>query len=180
MTNSNNSGFKLDGRTIGIIALIAIAAIILLPRLMGDNNTPNNDDDDNGGVVVPTSSETERDTSANDEDGIELGNIVTASNLDSNGCATDTTDTFDADDIVYVVAEDSQVTEGTQVFVRFFYDGEMYEESEVITADQDYDSTCIGFTLEPDSLNALREGVYEVQFIVNGNPAEESVNFEVE
>jgi hypothetical protein len=181
MTNNNPSGFKLDGRTIGIIALIAIAAIILLPQLLGGNNNANNndDDDDNGGVVVPTAGEAERDTSANDDDGIELGNIVTATNLDRNGCPTETTQTYNADDIIYVVAEDSEVPEGTRMFVRFYFDGEIYEESEEITADQDYENTCIAFTLEPDSRPDLREGEYEAEFIINGNPAE-TVTFEVE
>lgn len=30
--------FKLDGRTIGIIALVIIGAVILLPQLFGGNN----------------------------------------------------------------------------------------------------------------------------------------------
>jgi len=180
MTNSNPSGFKLDGRTIGIIALIAIAAIILLPQLLGGNkNTPDNTDtnNDNSGPTIPTANS--RDTTANDEDGIELGNIVTATNLDRNGCSTDTTNTFDQDQIIYVVAENSQIAEGTHVFVRFYYDNAIYEESEEIVADQDYASTCVAFTLEPDSRPELRAGEYEAEFIVNGNAAE-SVTFEVQ
>lgn len=179
MTNSNKSGFKMDGRTIGIIALIAIAALILLPRLLGNNdaNDDNDNNNDNNGPTIPTANA--RDTTANDEDGIELGNVVTAGNLDRNGCPTDTTNTFNQDDIIYVVAEDSQVEEGTRMFVRFYYDNAIYEESEEIVADQDYENTCIAFTLEPDSRPDLREGEYEAELIVNGNPAE-TVTFEVE
>jgi hypothetical protein len=159
------SNFKLDGRTIGIIALVVIAAIVFLPRLLGNNNA-----DNSGPLAGPTANP--RDTTVNDTDGIELGRVVTASNVDRDGCPADTTSTFgDNTQAVYVVAEDVDVTQGTEVFVRWYYDGELYEDSETITADQDYDNTCLNFVLEPDELNQLRTGDYEAEFIINGNEA---------
>jgi hypothetical protein len=115
-------------------------------------------------VVVPTNSPTtEPDTT------FALGDIVTTNRLDRNGCPTIITATFDEDEIVYIVAEDSQVAEGTWIFMRFYYNDQIYEESEVIVADQDYENTCIAFTLEPDSVDALQRGDYIAEFIVNGN-----------
>lgn len=74
-------------------------------------------------------------------------------------------------DIIYVVAQNSQVTAGTDIFVRWYYEGQIYEESDEITADQNYDDTCIGFSLEADQIDSLRAGDYEAEFIINGNPA---------
>jgi len=157
---------KLDGKTIAIGALIILAAVILLPQILGNNNpnpTP---------TAVPQGEADPRDTSANTDDGIELGQVVATTNLDRNGCAVDNTSTFPAGtDVLYVVAEDSVIAEGTDVFVRWYYEGEVYEESDEITADQDYTDTCIGFSLEADEINALRAGDYEAEFIVNGNAA---------
>jgi len=171
--------FKLDGRTIAIIALIVIAAIIFLPRLLGNNGqdaTPTNEPDDNN--TQPTANP--RDTTANDEDGIEIGNVVMANNVDRDGCASGTATTFDADtERIYVVAEDTTVVQGTEVFVRWYLDGEQYEDADAIVADEDYENTCISFTLEQDDTNQLRPGNYEAEFIINGNPAD-SISFEIE
>lgn len=168
------SNFKLDGRTIAIIALIVIAAVVLLPRLLGNNDANTLNPNDNPPVNVNP-----RDTTVNDEDGIELGRVVTAAGVDRDGCPSNTTSTFSPDDVVYVVAEDSDVAAGTEVFVRWYLDNQVYEESDAITADQDYENACIAFNLEPDASNALRSGDYEAEFIINGNAAD-AVSFEVQ
>lgn len=164
---------KLDGRTIAIGALILIAAVIFLPRLLGGN-------DGGPDTTVPQGQADPRDTTINTDDGIELGQVIATTNLDRNGCSVDNTSTFPAGtDLLYVVAEDSTVPADTTVFVRWYHEGEVYEESDEIVADQDYDNTCIGFSLEADEINALRSGDYEAEFIVNGNPAN-TVDFVVE
>jgi hypothetical protein len=120
-----------------------------------------------------------RDTSINAEDGIELGNVVMAEAVDRYGCPTDTATTFDANVTrIYVVAEDSDVVEGTEVFVRWYLDGQVYEDAAPIVADQDYENTCIAFTLEQDDTNQFRTGDYEAEFIINGNAADK-VSFEI-
>ena len=155
---------KLDGKTIAIGALLILAAVIFLPQILGNNSGPD--------TTVPEGQADPRDTTINTDDGIELGQVVATTNLDRNGCAVDSTSTFPAGtDVLYVVAEDSVVAQGTDVFVRWYYEGEVYEESDEITADQDYTDTCIGFSLEADEINVLRAGDYEAEFIVNGNPA---------
>ena len=172
--------FKLDGRTIAIIAFIVIAAIIFLPRILGGNTstpTPTPVPERNTDAQ-PTVNP--RDTTANDTDGIELGNVVMAENVDRDGCASGTATTFDADtERIYVVAEDTTVVQGTEVFVRWYLDGEQYEDADAIVADEDYEDTCISFTLEQDDTNQFRTGNYEAEFIINGNPAD-SVSFEIE
>ncbi len=167
--------FKLDGRTIGIIILVIIAAVVLLPRLLGGNNdNTSNAPLDNQGQ--PTANP--RDTTVVD-DGIELGRVVMATNVDRDGCPTSTTSTFPAEtDVVYVVAEDSDVTEGTEVFVRWYREGQVYEDADAIVADQDYENTCIAFTLERDEISTLESGSYEAEFIINGNPAD-TIAFEI-
>jgi len=158
--------FKLDGKTIAIGALLILAAVIFLPQILGNNNA------DPTPTAVPQGQANPRDTTINTDDGIELGLAVATTNLDRNGCAVDNTSTFPAGTrVLYVVAEDSVVAQGTDVFVRWYYEGQVYEESDEITADQNYTDTCIGFSLEADEINALRAGDYEAEFIVNGNPA---------
>jgi len=170
--------FKLDGRTIAIIAFIVIAAIIFLPRLLGNNGndvtpTPQPDTRNN-----PTANP--RDTTANQDDGIQLGNVVMTETVDRDGCATDTATSFDTEtERIYVVAEYTDVTQGTAVFVRWYLDGAVYEESDEIVADQDYTNTCLAFTLEQDDTNQFRAGDYEAEFIINGNAAD-TVSFEIQ
>lgn len=157
--------FKLDGRTIAIGAVLLIAAVIFLPQLLGGNNSGPD-------TSVPQGQVDPRDTTINTDDGIQLGPVVATSNLDRNGCAVDRISTFPlGTDMIYVVAENSEIAAGTDIFVRWYHEGQVYEESDEITADQNYTSTCIGFSLEADTINALRAGDYEAEFIVNGNPA---------
>ena len=169
--------FKLDGKTIAIGALLIIAAVVFLPQILGNNNDSTAP---SAATPVPQGQANPRDTTINTEDGIELGQVVATTNLDRNGCPVDNTSTFPAGtDMLYVVAEDSVVAEGTDMFVRWYYEGEVYEESDEITSDQDYTDTCIGFSLEADEINALRAGDYEAEFIVNGNAAN-TVDFQVQ
>lgn len=164
---------KLDGRTIAIIAVLVIAAVVFLPQILGGNNS--------GAVNNPPAQDqgNPRDTTINTEDGIEFGRVVTTTNVDRNGCPTDVTSSFPAGtDLVYVVAQNAEVTSGTEVYVRWYLDGQVYEDAEPITADQDYQDTCINFLLEPDDANTLRSGDYEAEFIINGNPAD-TVNFQI-
>ena len=157
--------FKLDGKTIAIGALLIIAAVVFLPQILGNNNDSTAP---SAATPVPQGQANPRDTTINTEDGIELGQVVATTNLDRNGCPVDNTSTFPAGtDMLYVVAEDSVVAQGTD------------EESDEITSDQDYTDTCIGFSLEADEINALRSGDYEAEFIVNGNAAN-TVDFQVQ
>lgn len=124
-------------------------------------------------VLIPTLTAPEADPT------FELGELVTGRNIDRFGCAAELTETFEPDEIVYVVAEKSRAAAGTRIFVRYYYENEIYDEAPEIVADVDYDQICIFFVLEPDSLSELREGDYEAEFIVNGIPVS-SIEFTVE
>jgi hypothetical protein len=165
---TTNDGPKLDWRTIGLGILLVIAGLIFLPRLFGNA-------DDSG---LDANSPEDRRIQEEMDGEIVLGEPVAATDVDRDGCAVNTTNAFDDSDSIWVVAENSNVTEGTTVFVRLYKDGEPVEDAPEITADSDYENTCINFVFEPAEGN-FEEGQYEAQFFVNGNPGE-SVTFDVE
>jgi hypothetical protein len=180
----NRGNFRLDGRTIGIIALVVIAAVIFLPRLLGggetDERVDTRDDFNQDSPLAPNQPNQPNQPNRPTNDGVVLGNLVSATGIDRNGCPTQVTANFDeSDQPIYVVAEGSDIPEGTTVFVRLYRDGQPVEDADQIRADQDYDNTCIYFAFEPDGgARSLQPGDYEAEFVVNGNPAD-SVQFEI-
>jgi hypothetical protein len=155
---------RLDSRTIVIGIIVVLAAIFVLPRLFNTDNVSNAPVDDNVGSQTV-------------DENIQLGRVVSATGIDRDGCATSTTTAFETSEPVYVVAEGSDVPSGTSVFVRLYHEGQPIEDAPEITADQDYNDTCINFVFEPEG-SAFDPGNYEAEFIVNGNPAD-SITFEI-
>ncbi len=152
---------------IGIV--IVVAAIFLLPRLFG-NNTPTTQ---TNAPTIP-----QQQNPSTDNANIQLGAPVSAVGIDRNGCATDTTSTFSPSDSIYVVAPNSNVPQGTTLFVRLFRDNNPVEDAPQITADKDYIQNCINFVFSPTGKD-FTPGTYEAQFFVNGNAAS-SVTFNVQ
>ncbi len=110
---------------------------------------------------------------------VEIGRVVSSSGLDADSCPVDTVSTFDRSDSIYIVAENSTVPSGTDIFARLSHEGQPIEDSVLITADQDYEGTCIFFEFEATSgAEVLDTGDYEAQMIINGNPGP-SVDFQV-
>jgi hypothetical protein len=110
----------------------------------------------------------------------QLGLVVTASGIDGQGCPTNRTSVFSGTQTIYVVALESNVKNGDNVFARLFANGTPVEDSPVITANQDYTNTCIYFQFEPTSpTDPLDLGSYQAQMIVNGNPGS-TVDFTVQ
>jgi len=158
---------KLDKRTIVIGIIIIIAVFLIGPRLFNTDNvtpTPDNQVDNRSGQAV--------------DDNIQLGQVVSAQNIDRDGCPVNATTSFETSESVYVVAENSDVPSGTSVFVRLYHEGTPVEDAPEITADQDYTNSCINFVFEPSNGASFDPGTYEAEFIINGNPAE-SVSFEI-
>jgi len=163
MMNQNN--FKLDGRTIVIGILILVGIFLVGRQLLGGNN-------DN--TTTPL-----LDQNAPQNSNIEIGQMVSASAIDAQGCPVNVTTTFNPTDAIYVVAQDSDVAAGTDIFARLLHEGQPVEDSVLITADQDYVDTCIYLEFEATSgAEILDSGDYEAQLIVNGNPGP-SVAFQV-
>ncbi len=161
------SNLKLDRRTI-TIGLIILAAILFLPRLLGNNETSS-----------PSTTSNNTSSTGSTQATWRLGEIVTARSLDRDGCAASRSSTFGSGDSIYVVAEDSEVLAGTDVFVRLYFEDQAIEDLPEITADQDYESTCINFVFEPTAGASFDRGDYEAEFVVNGNQAG-SVTFRVQ
>jgi hypothetical protein len=172
MNKEDNMGnLKLNGRTIaiGILVILAVIAVVAILSNQGGNT-----------AVTPTSPPASSFDDSGNEGGVQLGNLVTALNIDQNGCPVEPTNSFRRSDDIYVVVEDSDIPQGTTVFARLFREGSPVEDADVITADRDYDNTCIYFAFEAtDTAEVLEAGDYSAQIIVNGNPGE-TVNFEVQ
>jgi hypothetical protein len=106
------------------------------------------------------------------------GAPVAAVGVDRNGCATDTTSTFSPSDSIYVVAPNSNVPQGTTLFVNLNRNNNAIEDAPRITADKDYVQNCINFVFQPKGAN-FTPGTYEAQFYINGNAAS-SVKFNIQ
>lgn len=109
--------------------------------------------------------------------GAEFGDIVMAEGIGSGNRPLNVTDNFSSSqDFIYVVLEADYIEEGTTMFARWFYEGEPFEDSPLLTADRDYQDTYVEFHLE-NLQSRMQEGDYSVQVFVNGNPvAEEDFN----
>lgn len=175
--DNNNKGSAPKGginKGLMVLGLIALAAVFLLPRLGdllgGSNNQIDPNLNNNVEAVNP----------AGAQSSYRLGNLVAADSIDRDGCAVEAVSTFaNGTGPVYVVAEDSMIPAGTNIFARLYLDGQPVEDTEAIVSDQNYDSTCIYFAFEPDGTFELAPGRYEAEFIVNGN-AIDVVNFNVQ
>jgi len=152
-----------------LIIVLVVGAIFLLPRLLG-TNTPT--------TQTTAPSIPQQQNPASDNANIQLGAPVSAVGVDRNGCATDTTGTFSPSDSIYVVAPNSNVPQGTRIFVRLYRDNNAIEDAPEITADKDYVQNCINFVFSPTGQD-FTPGTYEAQFYVNGNAAS-SVTFNVQ
>jgi len=106
--------------------------------------------------------------------GAVLGQVVTAANIGDHNAPVNPASSFSASqDRIYVVAEAQQIDQGTTMFARWSRDGQPFEDSELVKANQAYQDTFIEFHLEPVSGN-FDPGQYKVQIFVNGNPSKEA------
>jgi hypothetical protein len=151
-----------------IIIVIVLAAIFLLPRLFNNNSSTTQ----TNAPSIPQQQNPASNTN------IQLGAPVAAVGVDRNGCATDTTSTFSPSDSIYVVAPNSNVPQGTTLFVRLYRNNNAIEDAPQITADKDYVQNCINFVFQPKGAN-FTPGTYEAQFYINGNAAS-SVKFNIQ
>jgi hypothetical protein len=165
--------FKLDGRTIAIGIVVLLIAIVVGSQLLGRNDDRVEVPQD-GGNPFGINEGNDPQSSAN------LGRMLTARSLDANSCPVSETSRFSSSETVYVVLTESAVPSGTDMFVRLFRDGQPVEDSPLITADRDYNNTCIYFQFEASpGAEILPSGNYEAQLVVNGNPVQ-TIDFNVQ
>jgi len=176
-------------RTAAIVTIVVIIGLLLLGRfvtgMMGNNNTPttsdtidntNNNTTNNGNTQLNPQN---NNTNNNTTDTSNLGPVVAAQNIDRDNCAVDATTSFDDNDPIYVVLEDSQLEQGTAMFARLYKDGTAIEDTRELVAEQDYNNTCVSFVFEPtDRAEVWDAGNYEVEFYINGN-AYQSTSFQI-
>src|SRR5262245_41305691 len=81
--------------------------------------------------------------------GAEFSDVVTAEDIGANNEPLDVTDNFSSsEDVIYVVAEANYIDAGTTLFARWSREGQPFEDSSSITANQDYEDTYVEFHLE--------------------------------
>lgn len=167
-------------RTAAIVTIVVIIGLLLLGRfvtgMMSNDNTP---------TAVPTTTinttnnNNTLNPSTNNTTTNNLGPVVAASSVDRDNCAVGATTSFDTNDSIYVVLEDSQLPEGTSMFARMYRNGTAIEDTSELVAEQDYNNTCVSFVFEPTSSAEVWDtGSYEVEFYVNGN-SYQSTSFDI-
>ncbi len=151
-----SQGFKLDTRMI-IIIVALLAVLFFLTRGNQQQAQP-----------TPTPQPVAQEPAVGEIPGIELGRIVSALNLDRDGCPGDTANRFSPADSIYIVAEESVIPEGTAIFARLYFGDRTLEDADEIVAPGDLNA-CVNFVFE--SRTGFEPGNYEAEFFVNGNPA---------
>lgn len=110
--------------------------------------------------------------------GADFGDVVTAGAIGNGNAPQDVRSDFDrSDPIIYVVADANTLANGTTLFARWSRDGQPFEDTPTVTANQDYTDTYVEFHIEPES-GDFESGDYNVQIYINGNPGPE-VDFKV-
>jgi protein-disulfide isomerase len=96
--------------------------------------------------------------------------FVSAPGVDSNGCALNPTTTFPRSTaVVYIVTPASDVPAGTMLFARLSRDGVPIEDTDQLTAQQDYQDVCVWFAFDAEtSAEVLQSGSYTAEVFVNG------------
>ena len=112
--------------------------------------------------------------------GVDLGEVVMAKGIGENNKPISPTTTFSvSEDVIYVVAYAKRIDSGTSLYARWSFEGEPFEDTPVITADQTYTNTYVEFHIEPTKIGVLKKGNYTVKIYVNGNPVK-TVSFKVQ
>jgi len=173
MKSTNNpQGIDIK-RFLPIIVLVVLGAIVLLLTRSGSSD---NDNDIEATATQRVATQQVNQDNASDA-GIVFGNVVVSESVDRDGCAVNTTSSFNSDTSqFYVVAEESTIPANTEVFVRLYRDGQPVEDLSPITSADSFENTCINLVFE--STSTFESGNYEAEFIVNGNPMN-SVQFEI-
>jgi hypothetical protein len=168
---ANQQGGMDSSRRNAIIIVAVLAVIVIVFVLLN-----------RGGGDAPADATPTPDNSAQgvDEEGFAIADLVVGESINADGCVTNISSSFDDGDTIYIGIGPSTFPEGTVFYAQFFVDGNLYEETNEITADDDYVDTCVQFNIQAEDGSPLLEsGDYEANFLINGNVAD-SVTFIVE
>jgi hypothetical protein len=173
MRQLNTPQKKWGCGTIAVAILMICGAIYLFPRIFGggDGNTEQANDQ-----VEDTNNDAQSSASSDD---IDLGSLEISEGIDRDGCATEEVSSLNDVESFYVVAPNSAFPETTTIFARLYRDDEIVEDLPAITANQDYNNTCVNFVFETSNGRDFPSGDYTVEFFVNGN-SYSSTDFEID
>lgn len=161
---------KMGCSTIIVIILMICGTIYLIPQFMGGQDSPEPTVNDNSGNDVLQN---------NADNNIALGSLELAEGINRDGCAVNNVSSLQSANRFYVIAPNSEFPSGTTIFARLYQDGLAIEDLPLITANQDYRSSCINFVFETANGNNFETAEYEAEFWVNGN-AYNSIRFNVD
>ena len=107
--------------------------------------------------------------------GATLGQIVTAPQIDpSTNAPVQPTNTFSSDQqVIYAVVQAQRIEAGTSMFARWSRDGQPFEDSDPVKANQVYENRYVEFHLQT-SKQQIDPGNYTVQVFVDGNPSQQT------
>ena len=75
--------------------------------------------------------------------------------------------------VIYAVVQAQRIEAGTSIFARWSRDGQPFEDSDPVKADQVYQNRYVEFHLQT-SKQQIDPGNYTVQVFVDGNPSQQT------
>ena len=107
--------------------------------------------------------------------GATLGQIVTAAQIDpATNAPVQPTNTFSSEQqVIYAVVQAERIEAGTSMFARWSRDGQPFEDSEPVKANQLYENRYVEFHLQTTK-QQIDPGNYTVQVFVDGNPSQQT------
>ena len=107
--------------------------------------------------------------------GADLGQIVVTDQIDpSTNAPRGQTDRFSSgQSTIYAVVQARRIAAGTSIFARWSRDGQPFEDSDPVRANQTYENRYVEFHLQ-STKQQIDPGNYTVQIFVDGNPAQQA------
>jgi len=107
--------------------------------------------------------------------GATLGQIVTAAQIDpATNAPVQPTNSFSPQQpVIYAVVQAQRIEPGTSMFARWSRDGQPFEDSDPVKANQLYENRYVEFHLQ-STKQQIDPGNYTVQIFVDGNPSQQA------
>lgn len=114
-------------------------------------------------------------TGTGTQPGATLGQIVTAPQIDpATNAPVQPTNTFSSgQQVIYAVVQAQRIEAGTSIFARWSRDGQPFEDSDPVKANQVYENRYVEFHLQTNK-QQIDPGNYTVQVFVDGNPSQQT------
>lgn len=112
---------------------------------------------------------------------LQVGELVATTDVGDDNCAVDqaTTDTFTADQPMYIVASGANVPQATSLYVRILQNDTPVTQTQPISVAQGAQDSCLAFLVTPEGGTPLAAGQYTAQLMANDTEVS-SVDFTVQ